>query len=50
VEVKPWVMRAFEPMLGSTPVYRTYYAEGGSQPQFMDALFWWTRALVTHDA
>ena len=32
VEVKPWVMRAFEPMLGSTPVYRTYYAEGGSQP------------------
>jgi hypothetical protein len=23
VEVKPWVMRAFEPMLGSTPVYRT---------------------------
>ena len=31
VEVKPWVMRAFEPMLGSTPVYRTYYAEGGSR-------------------
>ncbi len=31
VEVKPWVMRAFEPMLGSTPVYYPYYAEGGSR-------------------
>jgi len=34
VEVKPWVMRAFEPMLGSTPVCRTYYAEGGSRARF----------------
>jgi hypothetical protein len=50
VEVKPWVMRAFEPMLGSTPVYRTYYAEGGSQPQFMDALFWWAAALFSRPA
>jgi len=31
VEVKPWVMRALEPMLGPAPVYRTYYAEGGSR-------------------
>jgi hypothetical protein len=31
VAVKPWVMRAFGPMLEPAPVYRTYYAEGGSR-------------------
>ena len=31
VEVKPWVMRAFEPMLGPAPVYRPYCAEGGNR-------------------